>query len=203
MYAEHQPQLSFLGRSGPDGFARICTFVLLTIRVPLWDAFKDYPLVRRGDRQVRSMFGYKHQGLDFVNAQAEDLYERCEAAFELNSDEDTETVLLGILTEIPCIGPAKAGFITQMIYGLSGCIDGHNLDRFGLHERTFRFDKKRLSPFPVRRFAILRGYNAFCQKVGGARRLWDDWCCLYSERDPVNYPSPERVSELHLAPLAA
>ncbi len=204
MYAEHQPQLSSLGRSGPDGFARICTFALLTIRVSLWDANKDYPLVRQGNRQVRSVFGNKHQGLDFVNAEAEQLYERCEAAFELSlSDEDAETVILGILCEIPCIGPAKAGFITQMVYGLSGCIDSHNLTRFGLHERTFRLDKKRLRASPVRRFAILRDYNAFCLKVGGSRRLWDDWCCLYSARDPVNYPTPDRVSALHLAPLSA
>jgi hypothetical protein len=203
MYAEHQPQLSALGRSGPDGFARICTFVLLTIRVSLWDAHKDYPLVRSGNRRVRSVFGFKHQGLDYVEANAEDLYERCEAAFELsNSDEDAEDTLLGILCDIPNIGPAKAGFIAQMVYGLSGCIDTHNLDRFGLHERTFRLDKKRLQPYPKRRFDIIRRYNAFCREEGGSRRLWDDWCCLYSERDPVNYPTPDRVSALHLAPLA-
>ncbi len=201
VYADHQPQLAVLGRSGPDGFARICTFALLTIRQPLRDAVLDYPLVRRGDRAVRSLFGSKHEGLSFINRRAPALYERCEEAFELMDDEDAEASIVDALCDIPSIGPAKAGFITQMVYGLSGCIDSHNLNRFELPERTFRLNKTGVSA--SKRRAILQSYNAFCRKVGGARRLWDDWCCYVSGRDPVNYPTADFVSGLHLAPLKA
>ena len=201
MFAEHQPQLSKLGRSGPDGFARICTFALLTIRQPLWDAVADYPIVRGGDRKVRSLWGYKHAGLSAIERDVALYYERCETAFEDLDDEDAEDLIVSTLCEIPNIGPAKAGFITQMVYGLSGCIDGHNLSRFELPERTFRLDKKAHSP--RRQCAIVRDYNRFCRKVGGTERLWDDWCGYVSEKDPVNYLSPEHVSALHLTPLTA
>lgn len=177
-------------------------FALLTIRRPLYDAAKDYVLLRRGDRNVQSLFGAKHAGLSYVDRNAPELFERCEEAFELSADDETaEHLIVDALCDIPCIGPAKAGFIAQMVYGLSGCIDGHNLDRFSLPDRTFRLDKGHVSA--PRRRAILQTYNAFCRKVGGARRLWDDWCAYVSGRSPVLYPTPDYVSELHLAPTQA
>jgi hypothetical protein len=195
MFAQHQPQLSALGRSGPDGFERIATFALATIRQPLRIAVADYPIIRRREH-AQSIFGAKHAGLSYLREHAAELYERCEYAYETCDDETAADIIINIIAEVPCLGCAKAGFVTQMIYGLSGCIDTHNLTRFGLDERTFKVNK------PLKRFrAVTRDYNAFCRKVGGTAALWDGWCDYLAERDPVNYPTGERVSELHLIPL--
>ena len=191
MFANHQPQLSRLGRSDPDGLTRIATFALCTIRQPLRIACADYPAVRQGD--TSSLFGAKHAGVAALRTRSAEWHERCEAAYETLDDIDAANVILGVLTEIPCLGPAKAGFVCQMIYGLSGCIDTHNLVRFGLPPRPWRIDNRR-------RHATLRDYNAFCHRIGTAA-LWDGWCTYLAARDPVNYPSAERVSALHLAPL--
>ncbi len=196
MFNRDQPQLSKLGRSGPDGFERICTFVLLTIRQPLRIACQDYKLVRNGDR--KPLFGAKARGLDYVQTHAADLLDECEDAYALLDDEDAECAILHILMRIPGIGPAKAGFIAQILYGLSGCIDTHNLTRFGLSERHFRCDTRATA---AKRTAIVRDYNAFCRKVGGCEALWNGWCDYLSARDNLNYPTGDRVSELHLCPL--
>lgn len=172
----------------------------MTIRCPLYGAAADYPLYRAGERKLRSVFGAKWRALTTIERDAADLWERCEEAFEALDDEDAENVILDTLCEVPGLGPAKAGFVCQMVYGLSGCIDGHNLERFGLRERTFRYEKYWSARY---RRTIVRSYNAFCRKVGGTKKLWDDWCAYVHKLDPVNYPSPEYVSELHLAPLKA
>ncbi len=194
MFAKHQPQLSRLGKGNPAGLERIATFALCTIRQPLRIAVADYPLVRRGE-PAQSIFGSKARGLAYLRQHSADLWERCEYAYETADDDTAADIILGVLSEVPSLGPAKAGFVCQMIYGLSGCIDTHNITRFGLSERHFRFDKT-TRPRPV-----LRDYNAFCRKVGGTAALWDGWCNYLAERDPVNYPNGERVSELHLCPL--
>lgn len=194
MFAEHQPQLARLGQSSPDGFTRIATFALCTIRQPLRIACADYKLVRRGD--TSSLFGAKHAGLAYIKRHAGYLWERCEYAYD---DDNAADLIVTTLCEIPCIGPAKAGFIAQMCYGLSGCIDTHNLARFGIPERTFRGREAKHSWPRVQ--TTIRDYNAFCAKVGGTAALWDGWCTYLAERDPVNYPSAYHVSELHLAPL--
>lgn len=175
---------------------------MLTIRMPLREVVLDYPIVRSGDTRVRSVWGFKHQGLSYIDGHSERLYEACEEAYETMDDEDAEDFIVHTLTQIPSIGPAKAGFITQMVYGLSGCIDGHNLTRFGLPEETFKFRKDVWKH--ERQRALLHDYNAFCRREGGGtRRLWDDWCCYVADRDPVNYHDPEFVSALHLVPLQA
>lgn len=198
MFAEHQPKLSALGTSSADGFERIATFALVTIRQPLRIACLDYKAVRSGD--TRPLFGAKHSGLAYVRAHAGELLDRCESAYHYaNDDRTAEDAILYTLLDIPGIGPAKAGFICQMLYGLSGCIDTHNLKRFGIGERTFRGREAGYSEARLRR--TISDYNQFCRKAGGCAALWDGWCEYVSKRDPINYSSAELVSRLHTIPL--
>lgn len=197
MFAEHQPHLAILGRGNPAGFFRISLFALLTIRQPLRIACVDYVQVRQGN--LNPLWGMKHKGYSYLQQHSPELWERCEYAFETLPDIDAENVILAILNDIPGIGPAKSGFICQMIYGLSGCIDTHNLKRFGIPERTFRGKEAKLSP--KRLFQTYRDYNSFCRKHGGTEKLWNGWCNYLANNDPINYASGYRVSQLHLTPL--
>ena len=196
MYAEHQPLLSRLGRSGPEGFKRIAIFALCTIRIQLHRAAFDYPRAVKGEPCV-AIFGAKHFGIAELNERAVDYYECCERAYHDLEGEELEDELLSIISTIPCIGPAKGGFIAQMIYGVSGCLDGHNLERFGIPERAFRMDRRLR---PTRRSAVIRDYNRVCRKLGGTEALWDSWCAYLADRD-ANYHDAEHVSRLHLTPL--
>lgn len=198
MYENHQPELGRLARSGPEGLERIATFVLCTIRMPLRDAAADYRLVRAGEH-ARSIFGAKHAGLAYVRQHAAELWERCEYAYELCDDDMAADLIVDALCEIPGIGPAKAGFIAQMAYGLSGCIDTHNLTRFGIPERAFRGREAKYSWPRVR--AVIRDYNIMIRKLGGTAALWNGWCAYLAERDPVNYATADLVSSLHLVAL--
>ena len=195
MFAEHQPQLSRLARSSPEGFERIVTFVLCTIRMSLRDAVKDYPIVRRGDR-CRSIFGFKHDGLAYLRDHAASIWSELECVYECTRGEPCEDELMAIVTMIPGIGLAKGGFILQMMYGLSGCIDTHNLRRFGLTEETFATHGSR-----KKCLSLIRSYRAMIANSGGTAWLWDTWCAYLAERDH-NYDSAETVSSLHLIPLS-
>jgi hypothetical protein len=196
MYADHQPLLSKLGRSGPDGFRRIAVFALCTIRVPLYQTVLDYPRALRG-LPCGAIFGAKYLGLSELDERAADYYEQCERAYHDLEGEELEDELLSIVTAIPSIGPAKGGFIVQMIYGVSGCLDRHNLARFSIPERAFRLDR---GTRPSRRSALIHDYGRVCRGIGGTQMLWDSWCSYMAERD-ANYNDAEHVSRLHLTPL--
>lgn len=198
MFAEHQPQLAKLGRHSADGFERVATFVLLTIRMPLREACLDYKALRTGADRVKSLFGSKHAGLAHIREHAAEILERLEYVYETaESDDDAADAMLAIVMEIPGIGLAKGGFILQILYGISGCIDTHNLTRFELTETTFKLRKDAL---PRTQSKLRRKYNEFCHRIGTAT-LWDDWCAFMAANDPVNYHNPEFVSSLHLVPL--
>lgn len=190
MFAEHQPQLSALAQRG-DGFARIMTFAVLTIRMPLRDACLDYKLVRRGE-PARSVFAHKHAALAWIRDNAADLHDELERCY---ADGASEATMLRAVMECPGIGLAKAGFILQMAFGISGCIDTHNLTRFAIPPRQYASGHKATD---LRR---ADSYSALVANLGGTAALWDGWCDYLSARDPINYASGHAVSALHLAPL--
>jgi hypothetical protein len=198
MFADHQPPLSKLGRSGPDGFKQIVLFTLCTIRVHLHQAVADYPRFRRGE-PCRSLWGWKHFGIAEIEENAGAYYELCERQHHDTEGEELEDGLLHIITAVPGLGLAKAGFVSQMIYGVSGCLDGHNLERFQIPFTAYK-DAKRKTPST--KSALIRDYNRVCANLGGTEHLWNSWCQYVADRD-ANYVDADHVSRLHLTPLQA
>lgn len=201
MYAEEQPRIAAFARANPENFARVITFALCTIRMPLYDAAKDVANNDvYGGAEVRSVFGAKHDGLAELRRNASTYYELCEQAYYRFGRKQLADDVLFTLVGVPGLGPAKAGFCAQMIYGVSGCLDTHNLVRFGIREREFRFDK-RAQGGHERRTRIIMAYNDVCEALGGTAYLWDTWCEYVAKREPGRYDSAAHVSRLHLAPL--
>lgn len=191
MFANHQPQISRFARKSPGNFKRVATFVLCTIRMPIVVAAADTPLACEG-RACRSIFGAKHDGLAFLRQHGDDLFEELEYLYETGASSDA---MLRTMLRMPSMGLAKGGFTLQMIYGLSGCLDTHNLARFGIGPRIFATGSKGTDRRRVSR------YNATVADLGGTEHLWNGWCTYVAERGTAGTYDPEIVSALHLAPL--
>ena len=190
MYDNHQPQISAFARASADNLRKVACFAVCTIRMPLLDAAKDTPYAINGT-PCRSIFGHKHDALAWLRNHADELYDELEYLWHECASDDA---MLRAVMQCPGIGLAKAGFILQMCYGISGCLDSHNLRRYGIGERyyatgTKATDRRRISE-----------YNETCRKLGGTRALWDTWCTQLAETDG-RYLSANEVSGLHLAPL--
>ena len=91
---------------------------------------------------------------------------------------------------------AKAGFVCQLAYGLSGCLDTINVQRLGLRPRAFANFSQLKTPQGRQRRAT--HYNAVVREAGGTETLWNAWCASVSERYPAQFPTPNHVSALHL-----
>lgn len=196
MFQDHQPIVSQSARAGADGFKRVCQFVLSTIRVGLptaCDATRK--LAKTGNRDPSAFFGHKLDGLAYLETHAEPLWALCEHLAATLDGRDLENALVDALINIPGIGLAKAGFIAQLVYGCSGCIDTHNLIRFGMRATEFKYDKCR-NYRPVTRQRHIERYNETVSQCGGTEKLWDDWCTFVS--DAQRYGTPEQVSAMHL-----
>jgi hypothetical protein len=194
MFAQHQPQIGAVGRASATGFAQVAFFSGLCARVPLSDAAADFKRAWAGE-MCGSMFGPKWQMLDYLRSPAAGgVWEECSTLYEQARSEpaECEDAMLAAITRVPGLGLAKGGFALQLIWGLSGCLDTHNIARFGLRERA-------LSHRPSYPSALLSRYNATCAAAGGPERLWDGWCHYVATKDAGRYDSAEHVSSLHLA----
>lgn len=109
--------------------------------------------------------------------------------------------MLAYLTHCHGLGLAKAGFLLQLTFGLSGCIDTHNARRYGVDmaARTFRIEDRPTKP--ATRLAKAKRYNALVETMGGTESLWDTWCEYVAANQADFYNDADHVSRLHIEAL--
>lgn len=181
MFATDNPHIGATARQSPSAHAKVCRFVLATIRVRfLPDVYETFAKDDYTNRKV--WFGHKLDGLAYISANEQALYDDAMAA-----SDDSERI--AVYMRIPGIGIAKAGFICQLVFGSVGCLDSHNLKRFGIPENRFRAKQS-----PKARAAQIDDYVECCKAIGGSEYLWNSWCELIADKYHV---APEYVSQCH------
>jgi hypothetical protein len=200
MYATHQTTISKYARKGPDNLRRVLLFAVLTIRNSLSNVGSDMKTVEDARAGVDNvLFGSKNNAYSQICEEAGALYWLAEDIwYHRESDADAADRLVLLFSGIHGVGLAKAGFIAQMVYGVSGCLDGHNHKRFGIGLRHFRH---RGEQRPATRLRWVREYNAMIDKCGGTAGLWDSWCTYVASDQPHRYDNAHDVSGEHCIAL--
>lgn len=216
MFNIHQPRISEFARKSPGNFARVMSFVVLSIRTRLFNLPADmetlYDRNQTTDDLAGILYGSKGEAIGQIEAEAESLYWQAEEIFyHAENQRELAENLLNLFVGIHGIGLAKAGFCAQLIYGVSACLDSHNLERFGIseskiHSSTF----KKLKTLKTRWKWIAR-YCDFVDMCGGTESLWDSWCAYVHQRPDATgfrmngnrtvYHSAFHVSGLHCESL--
>jgi hypothetical protein len=199
MFKEHQTKISQWARRSPDNFGRVMQFVILTIRMPLHRVAGDFETVEQGgDDAMGVLFGFKYRAWREAWEQREKLFTYLEHVWsdpELTA-RDKHMDMLEAVADCFGFGPVKAGFVLQLVYGNSGCIDTHNLKRFGIGLRAFsNYSGKKTRKG---RRAMLSRYVDTIERQGGPEKLWDGWCEFVAQNSPGPYQgSAYVVSRTH------
>ena len=184
MFQVDQPAIAEYAWSTPRHVAEVIMFARLTIRrhffvVPsVVAAVREHGYVALPDSSSRATYNSLYSG----------------SVAPPHCADDPQVIFRKCL-QVPGIGMAKAGFIVQMLTGQCGCLDTHNLKRFGLDANLFRTDapwskvEKRLNL-----------YWAICESHGSAF-LWDSWCELIAGKYPYHFVDAEAVSQLHVTAI--
>lgn len=192
VFSTHQPAIAAYA-SDAEGFRRVIRFVHLTIQEPLNRAPAFMRTIDRGDRTP--LWGFKGAADEWFDENYAEVWGACSAYAEVG---DTDG-LVAYLSQCPGLGLAKGGFVAQLVWGVSGCLDSHNIARFGLDPNLVRGRK-------VKRFEAARrraaAYNATCEQLGGTEALWDSWCEYVAGRPGFGTAlGAEGVSALHCVAL--
>ena len=188
MYCNHQPLIRHhVQDRGPDGLVEVAAFVLFTIRVPLERAVEDFQEWKR-DGSVHQLWGRKLDALQEFQRHAE---ERKATLDRLYPDRDAMLVEVCRWTGF---APAKGGFLLQLVYGVSGCLDSHNLKAHGYSGKEFRIDGIK-SPLTLQR--KVQAYHNAVDLAGGTEALWNSWCMLVYGLRPEVWADAHEVSAAH------
>ena len=183
----------YVKHGGADAFVHVGQFVLLTIRQPLHRVAADLAAARDGDR--RPLWGSKAAGFDYLAEHGEALYADVMA---LEGDIDAQ---LARVADVPGLGLVKAGFVLQLAFGVSGCLDSHNINRLGLDAKVLTLAK---NASPKLRAKKAAAYNALCEQLGGTEILWNDWCeyaYAHGRGNASRYVDGDDVSREHVRAL--
>ncbi len=202
MFNTHQPIIAAHAQANAANLALVQQFVILSVQVPLSRVSTDLDIVRREketDRIPGILYGWKQAAYyDAWFERDERYHQAMDICTHAIGAEDRANRLLHYFACLPGFGPVKAGFVCQLAFGLSGCIDTNNAKRFGINLRYWHAWDFKHSSLPVKRRKVER-YNETVRRLGGTRAMWDGWCTFVSERD--GKLTPNEVSALHTAAL--
>lgn len=193
MFTLHQKRISEYARQNPENFARVMKFVILTIRNRMFNLPADMETLDTGGQVAEDLpailYGFKMDSVNQIDAEADSMYWQAESiVFHATNEREAAENLLDLFTGIHGLGLAKAGFVCQLIYGVSACLDSHNIERFGIpykHLKSATFKSART--LKTRRKWISR-YCDYVEQCGGTESLWDSWCeYVYKRPDETGY----------------
>ncbi len=219
MFAKHQSYIQEYGAQSPETMARVLRFVVITIQNRLFNCpgdmeTVDSALAGLGDFDVAQgiLYGHKQSAIDYIESEKERLFSLARLAYDSPASErEKSESLLALFCEIPGLGFVKSGFAVQLLFGLAGCLDSHNLERFGINPNKVRSSRFKNAKRPSQKRKVLAEYLDYCETLGGASGLWDSWCkYLATREDPHGvkfngnrplYDSAYHVSALHCTAL--
>lgn len=193
MFKTHQTAISNACLADPSGkiLGRIMTMTILSIQQPFYQMQSMMDDVDANGVDSRFLWGMKRNAYKYILKNRADIMQKIYAY--LDGKMDLPDLLLYVAS-CPSLGLVKAGFVIQLAIGEIGCLDVHNLRRFGLSATAFKFGNNAS-------YQLMRGkaelYIKTCQDVGGCEYLWDSWCDYVAERNPKKYADGFEVSEIH------
>ena len=198
MFVNHQPLISAYGKSSPDAMKDVLTFVLCTIQQALHTVPAAMDDIRKHGEKSRFIWGFKTSAYINLTVNKETIYKQAMALWDAFPDPAiAERELMLYFANLEGFGLAKGGFCVQLLFGLSGCIDSHNVRRFGFDANEFKASRFKGVKSISRKYQYLDTYLDLVGVCGGCAKLWDDWCIYVYERNKMLYRSPLHVSAIH------
>ena len=175
-------------------------FVTATIQQPIEQVPAILADYREHGPASKYAWGWKSEALAHYAAHRETIYGDLMAIYTGVSDpEGREVALLSYLATLPGLGLVKGAFVAQLAFGIGGCMDSHNMKRFGANPARFSASAFKSLKGAQKRAERIAEYVALVNSVGGGPALWDSWCNYVASLRPDRFADGREVSALHVS----
>jgi hypothetical protein len=147
---------------------------------------------------LKPLFGHKRAGYEYLQANKRVLYRTVR---DLRAGRISERAFMRQWLKVPGMGIPKVGFVMQITCGKGGCLDMHNIERYGLDPKVFVVPRR--VDIAKQMQAIddtINHYLSLCELCGGSEYLWDEWCRIVADRVST-FRGADDVSLRHYAYL--
>lgn len=204
MFLNHQPSIEKFAKQNENNFFDVVQFVLLTIQQSLYSVPLQMREVKREGIKSSYLWGVKGQAWKWHSENKARIFDNFMLIDQVNPNPDfAASELMLYAASLPGLGLAKGGFLVQLAFGLAGCLDSHNVERYGLSRSQVSAHAFKNARTPKTRHNKVNDYLALCAELGGTKGLWDSWCTyVYNKQGHQgHYESAHHVSALHCEAL--
>ena len=194
MFATHNPVIGDYAKSSPDAFEHVFQFVIGTVQ----QSIEASPAITAGFQLEgsgsRDAWGWKGAALDWMAENKGEAFARACSTYDAAG-------LIHEFASYPGLGVVKGGFLAQLAFGVGGCVDSHNMKRFGVTPSQFAAHRFKGAKTAATRAKIVNQYCNLIDDNGGCAVLWDGWCDHVASLRPDVFDDGFAVSETHCTAL--
>ena len=179
MYAEDQARIQRWCKN-PDKVVSVGLMALLSIRMQWVGVGNQMAAVRANGMKATQLWGLKRKGYKYLLENKQVLYKTVR---DLRAGRISTRAFIRQWLKVPGMGIVKAGFVCQMTCGKAGCLDMHNITRYGLDAKVFTVPKR--VDIAAQMQAIddtINHYLSLCDLCGGTEYLWNEWCRILADK---------------------
>jgi len=197
MFNTHCKAVQEYSQRSANNMADVVLMVVLSIQqnwLSVGDQLKD---VREHRGDSKFLWGNKAKTYKYLMSNKHFMFAQIEAVLSCDKTYDEKAYsLMKIFLRVDGLGVPKAGFCCQLIAGMVGCMDLHNIKMYDLNIKDFK-----LNPNPKTTKALesntdkIKSYINLCH-VYGCENLWNSWCENLATKSK-RWQDANHVSEVH------
>ena len=199
MFKTHNPKINSYAQRSANNLADVILMVSLSIQQRWSGVGNMLEDVRLYKSDSIFIWGNKKKTYKYIITHKHFIYGSMLAV--INSKNLTDYAksisLMKIFLQIPNLNLVKAGFVCQLIDGLVGCMDVHNIKTYGVDAKSLEYNKncKTSRGIDNNRKKLIKYIN-LCHNYG-TENLWNSWCSMIADKYPEDFVDGNHVSELH------
>ena len=201
MYQRDATKVQQFAQSSPYKMGLVITMVSLSIQQNWLSVGEQMASVVAQGARSRFLWGSKGKLYAYLEDNMEQIYaDTMDILVSDRLDDDKAEALMQVFLRIDGLGLPKAGFCCQLIGGLVGCMDIHNIRRSGLDSKTLALAKNpKGDKAKATNLRKIRDYIRVCHEYG-TEELWNDWCDHLATKSK-RWDNGSHVSEVHYSYL--
>ena len=164
-------------QQSPDKMVDVALMVVLSIQQNWLGVGDQLADVRQLGAGSKFLWGNKIKTYEYLRENSHQLYADAMAVINSEqSDRDKAQALMAVFLQVTGLGIPKAGFMCQLMAGLVGCMDVHNIKMYGLDLKSLSLAKnpKTRKGIDANNKKVL-AYIDLCHDIGTVQ-LWNNWC---------------------------
>lgn len=197
MFNTHCKAVQEYSQRNANNMADTVLMVVLSIQQNWLSVGEQMADVRANKLDSKFLWGNKIKTYEYLMSNKHKMFAQVKAVINSSKSYDEKAFsLMTIFLRVDGLGLPKAGFCCQLIAGMVGCMDVHNIKMYDIDPKMLK-----LNPKPKTAKAVesnnqrTRTYINLCHAYG-CDNLWNSWCENLATKSN-RWQDANHVSEVH------